>query len=85
MSNGWVWTIVGVLGVLSLFAGIVEFQRQRRKDLLVNDELKKRGLIASSKTYRVTCPLCSADLVSPSGKRVKCPKCGGRFKVTPNA
>ena len=33
--------------------------------------------------YNVTCPSCSAALVSPAGDNIKCPECGFRMKVWP--
>jgi uncharacterized Zn finger protein (UPF0148 family) len=36
---------------------------------------------ASSPRLNVTCPKCSAALVSPPGNNIKCPKCGFRMKV----
>jgi hypothetical protein len=33
--------------------------------------------------YNVTCPHCSAALVSPVGGNIKCPTCGGSINVTP--
>ena len=43
--------------------------------------LQKQQQAAAVPKVNVTCPKCSAALVSPVGNNIKCPKCGFRMRV----
>lgn len=51
------------------------------KQLRLQKQIAKADRQASAPRLNVTCPKCSAALVSPPGNNVKCPKCGFRMRV----
>lgn len=90
----YLWGIPGAGGVAEVFGGTQRKEsRQRfeqtplsetRRYLLATPAAGPRqlsGQTAGVPRYKVKCPGCSAELLSPAGDPIKCPKCGYLMKV----
>jgi hypothetical protein len=69
--------ILALVGVFFLTTGVRQERARRRTGGV--------GPAPAVKTFNVSCPHCSTNLVSPAGQNIRCPKCNGVLNVTPRA
>lgn len=49
---------------------------------LQKQQMKAGRQTQATPRYNLSCPLCSAAIVAPVGRNIKCPKCRGQINVT---